>query len=653
MQRAHITWQDNQPTSQDYTDVYYSAAGGRAEKEYVFLKHNQLPQRWKNSSRFVIGETGFGTGLSFLVTADAWLASSLPDACLYYFSVEKHPLSRSDLQRAINCWPEYSELARQLLSVWPESVPGFHSIEIMPKRIVLCLMLGDVMEMLPAMTTKVDAWYLDGFSPQRNPAMWSQDVLNCIARQSHSDTTFSTYTAASDVRQGLVAAGFAVQKVAGFSSKRNMLCGKIQQLQPVQHSAPWVTEIPHTIQETRAAVIGAGLAGITTACALAQRGWQVDVFESHADYAQGGSGNPAGVLLPRIASNSSVESEFYATAFFRTLRHLTGLQQNYPDLEWTESGVIQLLSSERLQKQFSQVEPDNNYVRKLFASDASAIAGIELEVDALFYPQAGWLNPRSWCDVLLRDAGDKVRTRFNAGITRLVQQHALWQLIGDNNNVLGSYPVVVMANAHQINSFSQTAWLDVHPARGQLSYVAATNNSQHLQCPICYEGYILPAINRRHIIGASFVADNDSDDCTAAEHRQNLDRLLQYLPTVGIAADDYSDATCAGRAAVRAVTPDRMPLLGAVPDRDYFQQHYSDLQLGKRTTMYPVGRSLAGLYVNVGHGARGFTSTSLAAATLAALITQDVLPVSLPVLQALHPARFFIRQSRKGKLTAL
>ena len=653
MQQANISWSENQPASQEFNDVYYSTEGGRAEKEYVFLQHNGLPQRWLSSQRFVIGETGFGTGLSFLVTADIWLKTSQPQACLYYFSVEKYPLCKSDLGRVLSAWPEYSELANRLLDSWPEPVQGFHSIEIIHNRVVLCLMLGDVMDMLPAMVTKVDAWYLDGFSPQRNPEMWSQNVLNCIAQNSHATTTFSTYTAAGDVHRGLIEAGFNVQKVNGFASKRNMLHGTLQRQQHRSDTAPWFALTSCAHSATRVAVIGAGLAGITTAWSLAQRGWQVDLYDSHADVAQGGSGNPAGVLLPRVAVKASSEAEFYASAFFMALRNLAKLKQQYTDLVWSQSGVIQLLSSERLQKQYASAEPDSHYVCKLSAHDARNISGVSLNNESLFYPLAGWLDPRSLCDVLLHDAGERVKRRFNTDITRLVQRDRSWLLFDKENHQLGDYPVVVLANAHQVKRFSQTAWLNVVAARGQITYLPITKKTQQLKCPICYDGYVLPAVNGQHVIGASFITENDSSAIVTAEHTQNLLHLQQYLP--GFAADEVMNQNVAleGRAAVRAVTPDRLPMVGAVPDFDYVQRNYSDLQRGKPASFYPAGRSMAGLYVNVGHGARGFTSTSLAAQLLAALITGDVLPVSLPVLHALHPARFYIRQSRKGKLTTL
>lgn len=650
MRQARISWRDNQPYSEDFDDVYFSRDGGRAETEHVYLRNNDLPQRWLGNKRFVIGETGFGTGLNFLTTADAWLKTGRRDACLYYFSAEKYPLSRSDLEKAGLAWPEYSSLVSELSRVWPAAVPGFHYLELYERRVVLVLMLGDVLDMLRQMTSRVDAWYLDGFAPARNPDMWSAEVFGEIARSSHAHTTFSTYTAAGDVRRALTAAGFSVEKIEGFSSKREMLRGYLQQEITSPDYFPWFA-LPNTVcNSKKAAVIGAGMAGITTARALAIKGWQVDVYDSHPDAAMAGSGNPAGVLLPRIAAADSAESEFYAAAFFMALRQLSLLQQKYPELEWKQTGVVQLLSSDRIRHQHDSLDLAAEYVCHLTAAEAAEVAGIELGDDILFYPLAGWLSPRRLCEILLRNAQHAIRTIFNVEVKSLEQKSGGWSLKNNNQQVTGHYDVVVLANAQNVAQFEQTNWMAIQPARGQISCLAESITSRRLECPVCYDGYVLPASNGLHVIGASFEPGSASIVVTQAEHEQNLRKLQQYVPSLLADKSNASTDKQDGRAAVRAVTPDRMPLLGAVPDREYFRQHYADLQKGRQATKYPVAQNLPGLFVNTGHGARGLTSAFLAAELLAAMIANDVLPVSARVLHALHPARFFIRQSRKGQL---
>lgn len=650
MQYAKICWHDDQPHNEDFNDIYFAREGGRAESEYVFLQKNDLPRRWLQQDRFVIGETGFGTGLNFLVTVDAWLKTARPDATLYYFSAEKFPLQQSDLQTTMSAWPELSSLASEVLLNWPAAVAGYHYIELFQRRVLLILMLGDAKQMLQQMTSKVDAWYLDGFAPARNPEMWSLELLSEIARNSHAHGTFSTYTAAGEVRRRLQASGFAVNKVRGFAAKRDMLCGYMQEPGVDTQQTPWFSLPRPASQAKKIAVIGAGIAGITSAWSLARRGFQVDLFDRHAHVAMGGSGNPAGVLLPRIAAADSIESEFYASAFFTTLRRLSMLRSVYPELSWQQTGVVQLLSSARLHQQYNSQEYPPEYVRAISATETNQLCGLNVDAAAMSYPLAGWLEPRNLCEILLADADKSIDANFDQEVGSLRRHNDAWLLLDPQQRELGCYQQVILANAHQVLQYEQTAWMNVLPARGQISYLPATQNSRNLLCPICYDGYVLPATAGNHVIGASFATGIADIDLSPAEHEQNMLRLQQYVPalTHNVAASAVNNLT--GRAALRAVTPDRLPIAGAVPDMDYYRQYYCDLHRGKQPGSYPNAGYLSGLYVNTGHGARGLTSAFLTAEMVSAMMAGDVLPVSKRIMHALHPARFFIRQARRGKL---
>ncbi|MBI3187692.1 MAG: bifunctional tRNA (5-methylaminomethyl-2-thiouridine)(34)-methyltransferase MnmD/FAD-dependent 5-carboxymethylaminomethyl-2-thiouridine(34) oxidoreductase MnmC [Gammaproteobacteria bacterium] len=652
MQYAKISWHDDQPYSEDFSDIFFAREGGRAESEYVFLQANNLPQRWLQHDRFIIGETGFGTGLNFLVTADAWLKTAKPGATLYYFSAEKHPLHKTDLQRAMSAWPDFSALSGEILQHWPVAIEGYHFLELFQRRVVLVLMLGDAIEMLRQMTSKVDVWYLDGFAPARNPDMWTSGLLCEMARSSYEQTTFSTYTAAGDVRRGLQAAGFTVKKVQGFALKRDMLHGHLERPINDTYPQPWFALPKSDNKSNKIAVIGAGIAGISTAWSLTHRGCQVDVFDSHASYAMAGSGNPAGVLLPRIAATDSIESEFYATAFFMALQRLSMLQAVFPDLAWQQTGVVQLLSSERLQQQYDHCDFSAEYVRAVNANEANKISGVQLDANALVYPLAGWLEPRSLCKALLADAGQSVNMIYDNEVKYLQRENDAWLLYDNNRSEQGRYQMVILANAQQVSQYEQTHWMNVQPARGQISYLPVSQISRNLLCPVCYDGYVVPATTNYHVVGASFESGNASVNLSISEQEQNYHKLRQYVPALIPKRESVAENNMAGRAAIRAVTPDRMPIVGAVPDMAYYQQHYSDLHKGKRAGAYPVAQYLPGLFVNTGHGARGLTSAFLAAELLAALVTNNVLPLSSRIMQALHPARFFIRQSRKGKLPA-
>lgn len=222
---AHLEWTDQGlPLSTQFDDLYFSRDSGIEESRYVFLQHNNLAERFAKASHVTIGETGFGTGLNFLC---AWqLRDQLQSNCaLRFISVEKYPLTLADLTRALALWPELKVYARQLLRHYPKHLIGWHKIEIAEAKVELLIYFGEALQGFQETDTKVDAWFLDGFAPAKNPQMWTPQLFKQIARLSYPGTRFATFTAAGAVRQGLADAGFSVQKVKGFGRKRHMLTG--------------------------------------------------------------------------------------------------------------------------------------------------------------------------------------------------------------------------------------------------------------------------------------------------------------------------------------------------------------------------------------------------------------------------------------------
>ncbi|MBL0168268.1 MAG: tRNA (5-methylaminomethyl-2-thiouridine)(34)-methyltransferase MnmD [Propionivibrio sp.] len=217
---------DGTPISAIYGDIYHSAAGGHAQSRHVFLAGNGLPARWQGRERFVILETGFGLGLNFLATWLAWRDD--PQRCreLHYVSLEKHPFQAADLALAQAAWPEFALLAEQLRLRWPALQPGVQRIEFEGARVVLTLVFGDAVDTLPRLDTVVDAFYLDGFSPDTNPELWSSALCRSLARVAVSGATLATWSVAGSVRQALTAARFDVEKRPGFAGKRQMLVAR-------------------------------------------------------------------------------------------------------------------------------------------------------------------------------------------------------------------------------------------------------------------------------------------------------------------------------------------------------------------------------------------------------------------------------------------
>jgi len=212
-----LQWENNAPISKTFQDVYFSSEDGLEESDYVFLQGNRLENRWKNWAPrsldyFTIIETGFGTGLNFLSSWCLWEKAAPINYRLHYVSVEKHPLNKADIHLALKQWPSLSIKMAELLQQYPQSLPGIHRLTLAEEKIHLTLIWGDALHSLSTFNGTADAWFLDGFTPSRNPDMWTPALYEQIARLSNDNTTISTFTAASAVRKGLIKAGFNIEK---------------------------------------------------------------------------------------------------------------------------------------------------------------------------------------------------------------------------------------------------------------------------------------------------------------------------------------------------------------------------------------------------------------------------------------------------------
>lgn len=210
---AELDWRDGDvPVSRRFDDPYFSLAGGLAETRHVFLDGNDLPARLRPG--FHVAETGFGTGLNLLALA------SVATVPLRFTSFERFPMTVPELARAHAAFPPLAALAAELRAGWPAR--RFRVGQISAE-----IVIGDVRRALPQWDERADAWFLDGFSPARNPQMWGEALMAEIARHTAPNGSFATYTAAGHVRRALAAAGFAVERAPGFAGKRHMSRGRL------------------------------------------------------------------------------------------------------------------------------------------------------------------------------------------------------------------------------------------------------------------------------------------------------------------------------------------------------------------------------------------------------------------------------------------
>ena len=648
-QHACLTWDAaGLPRSSLFDDVYFATDGGLAETRHVFLQQNNLAERFAAlpaGGQLVIGETGFGTGLNFLCAWQLFEQTAADDCRLHFVSVEKYPLTRSDLQRALALWPELAVYAQALLAQYVAVHPGFQRFSLAGGRVSLTLLIGDALEQLPELDAPIDAWFLDGFAPQRNPQMWCPELFAQLARLSHAGTSIGTFCSAGDVRRALNAAGFKMKRVPGIGRKWEVLKGQF--IGPLSHSdTPWFDRPQISPKSRHALVIGAGLAGCASAASLAARGWQVTLLERHHEVAQEASGNPQGVLYLKLSAHGTALSRLIVSGFGYTRRLLEQLHSN----DWAACGVLQLaLNDKELSKQaqLAQAFPAD-LLQPLSQAQAEQQAGIGLPAGGLFYPDGGWVHPPALCKLL--SSHPQIRLLTHSEVLDLSPHPDGWQA-SSQGQPLACAPVVVLAGAADIQRFSQATELPLKRIRGQITRVPQTATSTQLRTVVCAEGYVAPARNGEHTLGASFDFNSTELSTTSGEHASNLQLLAEISTDLAarLHSAELDPNDLQGRAAFRCTSPDYLPIVGPLADHEAFLTQYAKLSKNATWRTDLPCPWLAGLYVNSGHGSRGLISAPLAGELLAAWLDNEPLPVPRAVAQACHPNRFAVRRLVRGK----
>ncbi len=589
-----------------YGDVYFQAGQAIDESLFVFLEKNDLPARldavWQAAAAgtsglsFTVAELGFGTGLNMMLVHRLWNDTAarhpaLPDHLrprLFLVSIEKHPILKSDLAELHRAWPELAAQSAALLAHYPPPVRGFHTLHLQD-TVSLLLCLGDVADMLPALDLSADTWFLDGFAPSKNAEMWQDSLYAELWRTSADGARISTFTAVGYVRRGLKAAGFNARKIKGYGIKYAMIVG---------YKDGTRTHAPLP----RVAVIGAGLAGAATARALAERGCAVTVFERHDAPAQEASGNPVGILYPKPTVDDTPRGQLATLGFLYTQQVLARL---CPDAFYP-CGVLRLDMNE------TSVQRGNKLVaaHAFPAGFCDWLPQTAFGHSGLWHAEGGAVAPAAMCRALL----DHPRVTLHTG---------------QNIETIpcDGFDITVLATANAARHHDAT--LPLTPLRGQMLTLRATASSAILTHVVCHEGYVTPAIDGYHYAGATFQKEgpaNPHDHRGTIRDQDNEDivaDLAQALPLLGVTIEDV----VAARAAYRATTPDKMPIVGKLDGQE-------------------------NVYVIAGFGAHAVAAAPLCGALLTAHICGDPVPVTRHLRDALSPARFAARAARRNRTTS-
>lgn len=642
IRKATINWDEGTPKSTVFNDIYYNTIDGIEEANYVFLQGNNISNRLANSNIHTIAETGFGTGLNFLNTVQVFQDNTTSENRLHFISAEKFPLDKSVLQKIYKEWPQFKEITDQVLSQYPPQVAGFHRISLLEGKIQLTLMLGDATDCLSKLVASVDAWYLDGFSPSKNPDMWTPELFKEVAAHSiPKQTTLATFTSASKIRNSLQVVGFDIQKRSGFGMKREIVSGLFNEhcSQP-KRGKPWFG-IPKTDTPKAVTIIGGGLAGCSTAHALALRGVKVTIIEKAQRLASEGSGNRQGALYAKLPINPTKQGELHLSGFLYSVNFLKQLDPQ--QTLWSQCGVTQLATTDKEDARQLALINNGHYPSELVlhksAAELSGITGSKIRNNGLFFPTAGWVSPVEFCKSLTSHPNINVVQDQISSIEYSDNQWLLSNTSGEQHHCTH----LILCNAELANQFTETAHLPLKAIRGQVSITQSEAQLTELKTVVCGDGYISPSLNNQFCFGATFDLKGKTLDVTDTDHQKNLVKLSNALPNFHqelISSNTLLD----GRTAYRCSTPDYMPIVGPAPIYNDYIDQYAKLRKDKNWRFDNAeAKHHPNLFINTGHGSKGLITCPISAELLASMICNEPLPLPKDLIDAINPSRFIIK----------
>ena len=577
---AKTTWENNSLCSEMFGDIYFSVHGGRQESSELYLEGNQLAERFSNCNNFVVGEIGFGTALNFALTLELWNKCSRDSSQLFYISYEKYPVPSSQMELVLLSQGVNLELVDRIVSNLPLPIEAVHIIDLPEYRTRLLLNYGDAAEKLKETSAKVDAWYLDGFAPSKNPDCWSEEVLLEVSRLSHSKTTASTYSVSGLVRQRLSQLNWNIEKFPGSGKKKESLRAKFNGPDKTSSSQ----------KNFKVSVVGAGLSGCAIAESFVRRGAEVSLYESRPGLAMAASGNQFGVVLPYPSRARDIPQRYYTASFL----YLNSLLKRFGP---TTTGVLfQPLKDRKggFYTDYSRYEYPKEFAQIVSASESSKLAGINLNKPSLYFPSGGAVNFPDFCRSLTKQVNNIYLNTKVASISELAEQ----------------FDITVLASGSDFELLPKHIQSFVYPLKGETGVVSATAESQKLKIPICDTGYLCPSFNGGHLVGSTYER-GVSDESLSENGEFELGKVFNsFFPEV-------SAKFVSRRAGIRVASKDRMPIIGEVQNET---------------------RGLRVL-VSTAHGSRGGVTAFLAAELLVARIYGEPEPMEMRLAKAIGVER--------------
>lgn len=602
------------PFSSRHGDVYRAAQDGARRSREVFLAGNGLPARWRGLAQFTVFDTSFGLGLNFLATWAAWRDDPARPDRLHVVSVDAHPFDRAGLARMLDgvVPPAWRSLADDLIAHWPPMTPGVHRLDLDAGRVSLTLALGPPRDLVPQLTLRADAFYLDGFAPELDPEPWADEVLRAAVRRAAPGATLATWCDTDGLRRTLVTAGFEVERQIDAAGAPMTVARYAPRYVP-RHAPP----PPPAFATRHAIVIGAGIAGAGVAHALALRGWQVSVIDAGRQDTHGG--HVAAALTPVVARDDSPRARLTRAGALRA--HARWLAHAPAAQAVLACGTVQQMRNDR-QVADAAATVDAlafppEWLQAVDREAASAHAGRRLARGGFWFPRGMRVQPGRLCEGLLDMPGV---TRVQARVARLVALPAdvpggeIWAARDAAGDTVAQAEVVVLAGSVDVpgllarSGLSASCLDGLRAVSGQIARVRADGIGP--RCVVAGEGYLLPAIDGECVVGSTYVYDADAPAITASGRETVLGKLAALLPD--LAPGTLADAVVGDWAGWRAVLPSRLPVLGPL-----------------------LGAS--GVWLATAYASRGLSWSALAGDLIAAQLDGEPLPLERSLVSVVAP----------------
>ena len=669
--------------SKNFNDIYFYPNKGSEETEHTFINGNNITRRWREklidqsgNDYFVIGETGFGSGLNFLCTWNRWRQFSKNEATskktLYYISTELYPPTYECLKKIIMSYNPFPELSKELLKIYPDAIGGDYLLNFDHEKecsIKLILLFGESEACLSRLenypdietqsicskTIKFDAWYLDGFSPKKNPKMWTTQLLQLIARYSYKGTTLATYSSAREVKDKLKDVGFKTSKIKGYGKKREMISAyfsthdnifinknKFKLSENLKASLCYKRNKETKIKNKEIIIIGAGIAGCTAAYLLKKSGHKIKLIDNEKDVAQKASGNLKAILYSRTAKERSASSDFYEASMHFAQQFYRGLDNgSFCD---GLTGMIKL--NEELNKDLSNRSNELRSRKNIKPHEMKKLSGLDINKSGIFYPDSGWLHPFEICNYLSNYSDIEIIK--NNMVTDIFRENERWAVKTPHSKFAGD--TVIICCGHTTNKFKLINWLKIKPIRGQTTHLPTSKEINKLKTVLCYEGYITPSSNMCHDLGSSYNINDLNENLSVLDQKENINKLLKcfdkdtsiYKEIIGLS--DINSLS--GDTGIRSTTTDYMPIVGPISNKSIFLDELKHINKLNQNEIKGVSL-IKDLYINTGFGSNGFTTSPLCSEILVSYIDGTPMPVSETIRRSISPNRFLYREQKR------